>query len=106
VLVLVGLFEPRLMDVRMVVGVPVVGVLVVVLDVLVIVACVGVGVTTVLVYVLVRVRHVVCVILGHDAPAVVWLVDVGLGHAVSGAPARRCSMWRSVSSSNVATWES
>lgn len=90
----------------MAVGVSIVGVLVLMLDVLVLVSGVGVDVSLVLVLVLVGMGGLMCVLVGHGTPFVVWSLSLGADCAPRGASACRCAMWRNPSSSRTATWGS
>jgi len=91
--VLVDFLEPDLVRMRMGVGLSFVSVLVLMPDVVVVMTrmSVDVLVRVVLVLVLVGVGGLVCVLVGHWAPVIVWCLAVGTACGISGAPARRCA---------------
>jgi hypothetical protein len=103
VFVLVDVLEAGLVHVRVRMRLAAVLVLMLVLDVLVVVAGVRVRVGLAVVLVLVGVRLVVGMLVGHAAPYLLVVVSMVGARGGSAAPARRCSMWRSASSSSVAT---
>jgi len=89
--VLVDFLEPDLVRMRMGVGLSFVLVLVLVLMPDVVVVMTRMSVDVLVRIVLVLVGGLVCVLVGHWAPVIVWCLAVGTACGISGAPARRCA---------------